>query len=99
MADEQPCRPSGLVTVVATIVDQVRIMLRRDNVQPLAAEGAVAVEEKTLASRKGPRLVSFCTPAFSFELLDSERSIYEYGCSLREDKALTAQRRHSGVAT
>src|SRR5262249_47313541 len=46
----------------ATIVDQVRIMLRRGNVQPLAAEGAVAVEQKTLASRKGPHLVSFCTP-------------------------------------
>jgi len=45
MADEQPCRTSRLVTVVATIVDQVRIMLRRDNVQPLAAERAVAVEQ------------------------------------------------------
>ena len=65
MADEQSCRTSMLVTVVATIVDQVRIMLRRDNIQPLATEGAVAVEQKILeilASRKGPRLVSFCTP-------------------------------------
>ena len=69
MADEQLCRTSKLVTVVATMVDQVRIMLRRDNVQPLAAEGAVAVEQKTLASRKGPRLVSFCTPGPQFRVV------------------------------
>jgi hypothetical protein len=69
MADEQPCRTSRLVTVAATIVDQVRIMLRRDNVQPLAAERAVNVEQTTLASRKGPRLVSLCTQGPQFRVV------------------------------
>ena len=49
-------------------VDQVRIMLRRDNVQSLAAERAVAVERDT-GFRKGPRLVSFCTPGPQFRVV------------------------------